>query len=490
MKHLDATVLMEAKRGVVAPFSLSIERAGIGAIEITFLSILRLLPAKRIVALAEYDGEQVLVKMFLGRTSGKYAYRERSGALAIARSGVSTPDLMWEGEIDNGHLLVFHFLKDAISLSEQWEQAQQSDEKAQILDKAMKVLSQLHNHGVIQHDIHLGNFLLSEGRINTIDGGAVERKGEGALNEGASMRNLALFFAQFYSGFDELIDDVFLKYEQYREWVPDHGRLERLKDEVVLSRETRKKNYIDKSFRDCTRFLCTEKFSRFEVCKRSVYSEELAALMADPDHYIDAGTILKNGNTATVALVELSDRSMVVKRYNVKNPWHGLRRAFRRSRARQSWGNAHRMEFLGIPALRPIAMIEKRIGPITSTAYLITEFIEGPDALDCLKDMENPNGELESLTDILRQLIAVQISHGDLKATNFLMAEDGPVLIDLDGMTEHRTEESFKAAFGRDLSRFMENWEDYPKIRSEFSSLLHDMFSDFGVNIQISGSSS
>ena len=212
--------------------------------------------------------------------------------------------------------------------------------------------------------------------------------------------------------------------------------------------------------------------------------------MADPDRYIDAGTILKNGNSATVALVEMSDRSLVIKRYNVKNPWHGLRRAFRRSRAWQSWGNAHRMEFLGIPALRPVAMIEKRIGPITSTAYLLTEFIEGPDALDCLKSLEHPNGELESLAEILRKLIAVQISHGDLKATNFLMAEDGPVLIDLDGMTEHRNEESFKVAFSRDLRRFMENWEDYPQIRSEFSDLLHDMCRDFGVNIQLGNSPS
>ncbi len=483
MLRLDASQLIQAKRDVAVPFNLRVDREGAGFVDITCITILRLLPAKRIVALAEFAGQQVLIKLFLGRNAGRYVHRERTGVAAIADAGVSTPALLWEAGVENGHLLVFEYLPNAISLAQKWANSEESTNRQAILGKVMRVIASLHNHGVAQQDIHLGNFLITEDRIFTIDGGAVERKGDRVLSEVASLRNLASFFAQFYPGFDALIDEVFPAYEQYRGWSNDSARLARLRQEVMQSREIRKRNYIGKTFRDCTRFLCKETFNRFEVCERSAYTAELADLMKQPDRFIERGKVLKDGNSATVALVHLPDRSLVVKRYNMKNPWHGLRRAFRNSRAWHSWGNAHRMEFLGIPSLKPIALIENRLGPIRVSAYLITEYIEGPDALECLRDMDNPNGELELLADILHKLSEVRISHGDLKATNFVMAEAGPVLIDLDGMKEHRSQQSFEQAFGRDLRRFMENWRDYPLLQTRFSGLLQDMCTNYGVKL-------
>ena len=481
MKTLDARDLINARRNVQTPFRLLVHKPGAGQVELSFLSVLRLLPAKRIVALAEHEGRQVLVKTFLGKTAGKHAFRERTGVLAIAQANVSTPELLWEGEIENGRLLVFRYLPDAVSFARQWSLSHDSRARIEILVKVMNILAKLHDHGVIQNDIHLANFLLSEGKIDAIDGGAVERKGEGPLPERTSLKNLALFFAQFYPRFDVLIDEVFARYEEYRGWRPDKGRSLRFRREVLRSRETRKRNYIGKTLRDCTRFLCRSKFTRFEVCEREAYGDELAELMENPDKFIEAGLVLKNGNSSTVALVRLVDRSLVIKRYNIKNLWHGLRRAFRKSRAWQSWRNAHRMEFLGIPALKPVAMIENRIGPITTTAYLVTEFIEGPDALESL--LADPDGDLEAITGILQELSDVQISHGDLKATNFVMTDTGPVMVDLDGMKEHRNRQSFERAFSRDLERFMDNWQDNPRLRSRFSGLLRDLSSQYGLSL-------
>lgn len=481
MKTLDASDLINARRDVQVPFRLLVNKPGGGQVALLFLSVLRLLPAKRIVALAEHEGQQVLVKTFLGRTADKHAFRERTGVLAFAQADVSTPDLLWEGEIENGRLLVFRYLSGAVSFAQQWSLSHDSRARIEILAGVMKILAKLHDHGVVQNDIHLANFLLSEGKISTIDGGAVERKGEGPLPERSSLKNLAMFFAQFYPRFDLLIDDVFRQYEEYRGWRPDEVRLRRFRSEVLRCRETRKRNYISKTFRDCTRFLCRSKFTRFEVCEREAYCNELAEIMEDPDRFIEAGLMLKDGNSSTVALIRLVDRTLVIKRYNIKSPWHGLRRAFRKSRAWQSWSNAHRMEFLGIPALKPVAMIENRMGPIRTTAYLITEFIEGPDALESL--LADPNGDLEAITRILQDLSDVQISHGDLKATNFVMTDEGPVMVDLDGMKEHRSRQSFEQAFSRDLERFMENWQDSPQLKSRFSGLLRDLSSQYGLSL-------
>ncbi len=490
MNTQDAVSLISAKREVRVPFKLLVEKSGHGLVELTFQTILRLLPSKRIVALAQYEGEEVLVKTFLGRTANKNAFRERVGVLAIAQSGVNTPELLWEGEIEDGRVLVFRYLPDAISLAEQWATATDSDSRIKILSVVMKVIASLHKHGVIQNDIHLANFLLSDGRINTIDGGAVDHRGEQTLAEVPSLKNLALFFAQFYPRFDVLIDQVFQKYVGYRGWEMTEARLEKFKNEVLRCREFRKRDYIDKSFRDCTRFKCRRSFDRFEVCVRDACSVELESVMEDPDKFIEAGILLKDGNSATVALVHLGTRSFVVKRYNVKSFWHGLSRIFRKTRAWHSWGNAHRMNFLGIPALNPVAMIETRWGPIKKTAYLVTEYINAPDMLEWLlastkteDEIEKSTAELEAITSIIKELSEVQVSHGDLKATNFLMSEEGPVLIDLDGMKDYKSRHRFEQAFRSDLIRFMDNWRDYPSLRSSFALLLKELSVQYNVSL-------
>jgi len=196
MKSLDASQLIDAGRDVKTPFRLLVSRPGVGHVEILILSVLRLLPARRLVALAEVAGTKVVIKMFLGKKAGKYINRERTGVLALAQAGICTPGLLWEGEMENGRLLVFQYLPDGIDLDEQWSKSLHPGERLKILEMVMKVMSSLHDHGVVQNDIHLENFLLSDGKINTIDGDAVEQKSEAPLAEEASLKNLALIFAK------------------------------------------------------------------------------------------------------------------------------------------------------------------------------------------------------------------------------------------------------------------------------------------------------
>ena len=93
----------------------------------------------------------------------------------------------------------------------------------------------------------------------------------------------------------------------------------------------------------------------------------------------------------------------------------------------------------------------------------------------------NPVRQLQSLVDILEKLSVVRVSHGDLKATNFVMSEQGAVLIDLDAMKEHRSQQGFKQAFNRDLQRFLKNWSEYPLLNARFSELLRDLCARYHV---------
>jgi len=483
LELLDVNCLINAGRNIETPFRLRVSKPGCGASDIEFVRILRLLPGKRIVALAKDQGRSVLVKTYLGRNAARNALREMSGIKLIEQAGVSTAGLLWEASLPgDGQLLAFEFLPNAIGLSEQLKKCE--EQRTDILSSVMQIMSRLHSHGVIQKDIHLANFLLSLGEIYTIDGGGIHSRTTEPLSEQPSIDNLALFFAQFLARYDVLVPAVFSDYEEARGWGQDEGRLSGLQKEIARHRGLRKQAYIDKAFRDCTRFVCRSSFRRYMVCERNEYSDEMQAVLENPDKFIADGHSIKQGRTSTVALVHLQDRSLIIKRYNIKGVAHGLQRAFRKSRAWVSWSNAFRMEFLDIPSLKPIALLEDRIGPLRSKAYLITEYIEGPDALQCLREMEKPNGELEALANILYKLSESQISHGDLKATNFVMSNNGPVVIDLDAMREHKSHVTFAKAFKDDLERFMENWQDSPTLASRFQGLLSDLNDQYGTKDQ------
>jgi tRNA A-37 threonylcarbamoyl transferase component Bud32 len=198
----------------------------------------------------------------------------------------------------------------------------------------------------------------------------------------------------------------------------------------------------------------------------------MVGFLADPDVLIDSNRLLKSGNTATVGTVEIDSHRYVVKRYNIKNAWHALRRCLRPSRAWNSWRNAHRLAILGIPTPEPIALLEKRWGPFRSKAYFITEYVDGVNIhqffhSDRAKEVDW--GDLvEQFGKLFQQLAAASVSHGDLKATNFIITDDKLVVADLDAMREHQFRWRFRKAFGRDLKRFIQNWTDLPEVSNIF----------------------
>ena len=63
---MDTNCLINAGRNVKTPFRLQVKKPDNEITEIDFVRVLRLLPTKRIVALARDEGQPILVKTFLG----------------------------------------------------------------------------------------------------------------------------------------------------------------------------------------------------------------------------------------------------------------------------------------------------------------------------------------------------------------------------------------------------------------------------------------
>ncbi|MFT3759908.1 lipopolysaccharide kinase InaA family protein [Thauera sp.] len=456
-----ASSLRAAGREPPLPFAVTLDDGR----ELVMLRVLRILPSKRIVGEAETAGSRMLAKLFIAPGSTRHWQRERQGIEALAAAGIPTPALRHAGELHGGgHVLLTDFLADAASLSDHWQAvaglpASHADALA-VLAPAFAMLGRMHAHGLVQDDLHLGNFLVSGGELMVIDGDAVRSLSPGqALQADQAAANFAILAAQLPAGWDEHIAPLIDAWRQDGEGLPTLDTAA-LRERITHTRDARLKDFLAKTLRDCTLFKAEKTFDRLTIAVRAE-ADELAEVLADPDAAIAHGSLLKDGGTCTVAKLEHGNRPLVIKRYNLKNTRHALSRAWRPSRAAHSWVEGHRLAFLGIATPAPLAMIEERAGPLRRRAWIINAWCPGEDLATHLApyvDSGPPPAEAEALRTLFATLYRERISHGDMKATNLLWHDGHVVLIDLDAMQQHRSASSHARAWRRDRARLLRNW--------------------------------
>ncbi len=476
---LDSHALRRAGRRVPMPFYVGFRRNG-DSHHLLCHRLLRVLPGKRLVCFGQWNGREVVIKFFLDpRRARNHCRREVNGIRALADAGIRTPALLFEGALtpDGSPVIGLQRLTTARDLVSVWAQVTDDAERTELVQKMVTAIADQHGAGLRQQDQHLGNFLLWEEDIYTIDGDAVDiRHGGRPLSESRSLKNLGLFFAQFYPRFDHLTAAALAVYAQRRAWHPDPRRFARLCKHLQRQRKRREKKYLNKVFRECSALVFQKSRRRLMVCDRRYYGREMARFLDAPDTLIASGRLMKKGNSSTVVRVFVDGRQLVVKRYNIKNRRHALKRFFRPSRAWVSWRNAHRFELLGIATPKPVAFLEKRWGPFRSTAYFIMEYVGGTNVSHLLEQTpweEIDQGRLgHRFQSLFRQFSDAGVSHGDFKGTNFIVNDDGVYVVDLDGVRAHRFRRCFRRAFQRDMDRFIRNWKNLPHIRLFF----HEQF--------------
>ncbi len=455
---LTMTELRHEGRGPDVPFQVRAEDGE----TITVVRLLRVLPGKRIVGEALWRGRCVLAKVFVARQNDRHWARERQGINALRAANLPTPEVVGAGRLDGGgHLLLTEFLEDSRTLAEQWSGMEAlppgSPQALEILQPAFALLGRLHAAGLVQNDLHLGNFLAHRNELFVIDGDGITPTGKrpAALAQ-QTLENLALLIAQLPLDWESCLDVLVAAYTS------EQARLRPERETLLLAveraRAQRLVHFLGKTLRDCSQFAVRQTTSRFSAVLRTE-KEGLAALLEDPDLFIAQGQLLKDGNTCTVARVEIGGRALVVKRYNLKSFRHALSRFWRPSRAWRSWVAGHRLAFYGICTPAPLAMLEERVGSLRRRAFLVTEFCPGESIAQHLSpDREPGEVEAQAIRDFFGALFRLKISHGDMKASNLLWYANRLSVIDLDAMVQHDSHSAFVHDWRRDRERFLRNW--------------------------------
>jgi len=446
---------------------------------LTGLATVRVLPQRRWVFRAQWSGQAVFAKVFLGAQAEKYAARDAQGVHWLTQAGLATPALLWQGESADQRARVLIYA--AIASADNADVLYQSLPSAQglaLLKQLVQTLAAQHAAGLVQTDLHLKNFLVADDLVWSLDGDGIQQT---RLSKRQAYRQLAELISKI-----QVLDQyawaasLLAAYDAARGWQAS------LLPATVLSWAKQMKaqeveRYVTrKIFRTCSDVTWQQTGQSAQAVSSAggLHMTDLPAL----EVAMHVGEVLKPGNTCTVVHTHLQDQSVVIKRYNIKDWLHGVSRAWRPSRAAASWRNAHRLQYYGMLTPQPLLMYEQRYCGMRGRAYFVSAYSPWPDALTFFQQCtDNTQREqvIHQLVTLCYQWYLLKVSHGDMKASNLQVTDQGKiVVIDLDSMQQHRRTQIALRAHAKDIRRLLQNWQAdtslYNALIKSFSLIYQD----------------
>lgn len=438
--------------------------------------LLRVLPNNRLVIAGRFRGQPVLVKVFLTPCRGWLAFnRALRGTQSLLAAQLPTPAILYAGRLKTPpvFIILFELLDCVVPLNTCLESTLPRLERLACLRQLIQTVASQHEAGIVQHDLHLQNFLLSKETLYTIDTGSV-RLHASPLNRRKSLNALALLLSQLNRIDVSLQQDAIEWYFQCRGW----SFTQKISDDLMRVKaywqRQYEKKHRSKLFRTSSQFVAERQPRHFWVCDRSALNDQLLAFLNSPEYFFSdsAMRVIKQDQTTTVGVISMAGRDYVVKRYNRKSIGYRLMHVLRSTRAKIAWEGAHRLLWRGIHTPKPIAMITCRAGFLPGESYFVSEYLPGTLTSDYFKprqlDVAAGQRVADEISQVLDTLVSHKIEHGDLKATNVLIHEAGIALLDLDAVRFYRSHFWFRWRANKDHARWMKNWRGQPIVTQLF----------------------
>ena len=206
----------------------------------------------------------------------------------------------------------------------------------------------------------------------------------------------------------------------------------------------------------------------------------LENLLAHPDASFEepGAQIIKSDVKTTLATTSFDGARFVIKRYNCTHSLHRLRLAVATSRAEHSFWAAQQFTEIGIATTLPVAWVQETSYGLRARSWFVYEHTDGAIRADDLNDESHPQQIEQMLRTMVENLVRMRehhFSHGDMKPPNYLVTSDRTVLIDLDGVRQHKNLKACQRALARDTARWMRWWDQdnpQPRISERSKNLL------------------
>ncbi len=420
---------------------------------------LRSIPGKRQVYAGLWDNRKIIVKIFSHKIRAKqHLKREWRGLKLLQKGGLSLPEPLFAGRTEDGRLaLVMEKIEGSLTALEIFSNAADKKAKLDLLILVCRELARQHDKGILQKDLHLGNFLLQDDKVFALDAGQM-RFFSRPVGRRKSISELALLASCLAVDDTESITRLCEEYFKVRNRRFDKEDEMLLRKRIPVCRKEAVRKGLKKCLRTSKRYIRVKADGYIAVFDKDFCrGAEPLDFIEQIDRLMKEGQILKDGRTSYVSRIRWNNKDVVVKRYNHKGIIHSLRHTIKGSRAKRCWLNGHRLLTLGISTPKPLAYIEMHKGPIVWKSYLVTEYVQGQKLYDFLRDKAVTEEQRSKMTQQIKELLdrlgKHHISHGDMKHSNILITDKGPVLTDLDGMQIHKLHPFFKNNQKKDEER-------------------------------------
>jgi tRNA A-37 threonylcarbamoyl transferase component Bud32 len=425
-------------------------------------ALLRAIPGRRKVYDASWENKGVIIKVFSHRINARrHLRREWLGLKRLASHGLSAPKPLFYGQTEEGKwAVVVEKIAESSTILDIYLKTPDQTNKFSLLLMICKEIAKQHTKGILQKDLHLGNFLLVNDKIFALDVGQM-RFLKYEADKKSSILQLATLAFYLPHNNTRLIKKLCEEYFKARGW--HYGKTDQILFQKQLDKHKKRmlRKGLQKSMRTSKRFLRIKTNGYFAIFDKAFCQQtESRNFIEKIDKLMDEGRILKTGNTCYVSRLSWNDKDIVVKRYNHKGFTHSLRHTIKKSRARRGWIHGHRLGMLGIATPKPLAFIEQLKKKLIWKSYLVTEYVEGHKLCNFLKNNNTTKKQHQIINDQIKELLDEMdknhITHGDLKHTNILITDKGPVLTDLDGMKAHKWGWRYKSNRVKDLQRLQQ----------------------------------
>ncbi|MHC4326264.1 MAG: lipopolysaccharide kinase InaA family protein, partial [Planctomycetota bacterium] len=326
--------------------------------------LFRIVPGRRAIYDARWNNKSVVAKVFSHKIHAwRHLRKEWRGLIRLQNLGLSCPKPLFNGITeDRQRIIVLEKIAESETILDVLNETTDKQKEMDLLIRVCRELAKQHGKGVLQKDLHLGNFLLADDRIYALDPAKMQFSRRQVPRK-KSISQLALLLYGLPTDDIKSAKVICEEYFEARGWHFGKSDEAILHKKMAAYRKRIIRRVLKKSLRTSTKHLKVWNKQYSAVFDKSFCLEtESLDFMKRLDELMDGGQILKDGNTCYVSRLSFSGKDVVVKRYNHKGIIHSLRHTIKRSRARRAWLHGHRLGLLNIATPEPLAYIERRKG--------------------------------------------------------------------------------------------------------------------------------